>query len=256
MLSLPYRFGGLGLLNPVEKCAGEYEQSLAVTEQLKDLIFRQDLDISGLDKDIIKETKKEMKAKKEKHYNELLEAVSDELDEKGKRLLSCAKEKGDSSWLSALPIRKFGYSINKQEFKDAVNLRYGWKIADLPAFCGCGSRNGIDHTLVCKKGGYVSMRHNALRDLMGKMMEEVCKDVVIEPILLPVDENEVEGNTSENARLDIAARGVWRGYERTFFDVRVTHPTANSHMKKSLENLYRENEDEKKRLYGERVRNS
>ena len=100
------------------------------------------------------------------------------------------------------------------------------------------------------------MRHNALRDLMGKMMEEVCKDVVIEPILLPVDENEVEGNTSENARLDIAARGVWRGYERTFFDVRVTHPTANSHMKKSLENLYKENEDEKKRLYGERVRNS
>ena len=75
------------------------------------------------------------------------------------------------------------------------------------------------------------MPHNALRDLMGKMMEEVCKDVVIEPMLLPVDENEVEGNTSENARLDIAARGVWRGYERTFFDVRVTHPTANSHMK-------------------------
>ena len=67
--------------NPVEKCAGEYEQSLAVTEQLKDLIFRQDLDISGLDKDVIKKTKKEMKAKKEKHYNELLEAVSDELDE-------------------------------------------------------------------------------------------------------------------------------------------------------------------------------
>ena len=145
--------------------------------------------------------------------------MSDELDEKGKRLLSCAKEKGASSWLSALPIRKFGYSINKQEFKDAVNLRYGWKIADLPAFCGCGSRNGIDHTLVCKKGGYVSMRHNALRDLMGKMMEEVCKDVVIEPMLLPVDENEVEGNTSENARLDIAATGVWRGYERSFFDV-------------------------------------
>ena len=100
------------------------------------------------------------------------------------------------------------------------------------------------------------MRHNALRDLMGKMMEEVCKDVVIEPMLLPVDENEVEGNVSENARLDIAARGVWRGYERTFFDVRVTHPTASSHMKKSLENLYKENEDEKKRLYGERVRNS
>ena len=38
------------------------------------------------------------------------------------------------------------------------------------------------------------MRHNARRNLMGKMTEEVCKDVVIKPMLLPVDENEVEGN--------------------------------------------------------------
>ena len=55
------------------------------------------------------------------------------------------------------------------------------------------------------------MRHNILRNLMGKMIEEICKDVVIEPMLLPVDENEVQGNISENNRLDIA-----RGYERTF----------------------------------------
>ena len=42
--------------------------------------------------------------------------------------------------------------------------------------------NGIDHTLICKKGGYVSMRHNALRDLNAEMQREVCRDVVTEPI--------------------------------------------------------------------------
>ena len=55
-----------------------------------------------------------------------------------------------------------------------------------------------------------------LRDLMGKMMEEACKDVVIVPMLLPVDENEVEGNTSENARLDKAARGCGEDMKEHF----------------------------------------
>ena len=64
--------------------------------------------------------------------------------------------------------------------------------------------------LFAKKEGNVKMRHNAQRDLMGKMMEEVCKDVIIEPVLLPVAENELKGNIAENARLDIAARVVWR----------------------------------------------
>ena len=187
---------------------------------------------------------------------ELFEAVSNQLDEKSKRLLICAREKGASSWLSSLPIRRLGYAINKQEFRDAIALRYGWKICDLPSFCGCGSSNSIDHALVCKKGGYVSMRHNALRDLEGRLMESVCKDVRIEPALLPVLNDAVEGNSSDQARLDISARGIWAGYEKCFFDVRVTHPTADSHMKKSLEQIYRENENEKKRAYGNRVRES
>ena len=36
-------------------------------------------------------------------------------------------------------------------------------------------------------------------------------------------------------------------------DVRVTHPTAQSHIKKSMERLYRENEREKKNLYNDRI---
>ena len=47
-------------------------------------------------------------------------------------------------------------------------------------------------------------------------MEEACKDVVIVPMLLPVDENEVEGNTSENARLDKAARGCGEDMKEHF----------------------------------------
>ena len=46
------------------------------------------------------------------------ERISDLLKEK-KKLFHAAREKGASSWLSTLPIQKLGYTINKQEFRDA-----------------------------------------------------------------------------------------------------------------------------------------
>ena len=54
---------------------------------------------------------------------------------------------------------------------------------------------------------------------------------------------------------DISARGVWSRYEKTFFDVKVIHPTAESHMRKSLGALYSEGEAEKKRKYNDRIIN-
>ena len=97
------------------------------------------------------------------------------------------------------------------------------------------------------------MRHNVLRNTEAKLMEKVCKDVRIEPELLPIDGEIIQGNVSEKARLDVSARGVWSQQEKTFFDIRVSHPNANSHMAKSLEALYKENEQEKKRAYNDRV---
>ena len=65
------------------------------------------------------------------------------------------------------------------------------------------------------------MRHNALRDLNAEMQREVCKDVVIEPQLLPLDNESVEGTSADRAAPDISSRGMWSTFERTFFDVRV-----------------------------------
>ena len=37
-----------------------------------------------------------------------------------------------------------------------------------------------------KKGGFVTLRHNSLRDLTANILKEICKDVSIEPpILIP-----------------------------------------------------------------------
>ena len=34
-----------------------------------------------------------------------------------------------------------------------------------------------DHLLSCHLGGYTNMRHTRLRDLIAKMLKEVCYDV-------------------------------------------------------------------------------
>jgi len=59
-------------------------------------------------------------------------------------------EKGASSWLSALLIKAIGYALNKQEFTDAVCMRYGWKVKGIPTHCACGETNSVDHSLICK----------------------------------------------------------------------------------------------------------
>ena len=87
-----------------------------------------------------------------------------------------------------------------------------------------------------------------LRDTEANIMEKVCIDVQTEPALLETD--------GQDIRPDISARGIWNRYEKTFFDVKVIHPTADSHMAKPLGRLYSEGEAEKKRKYNERIINT
>ena len=113
-----------------------------------------------------------------------------------------------SSSYTALPIQRLGYTLNKQEFRDSVCLRYGWNIPNTPSFCQCGQKNDIDHTLSCQLGGYVIMRHNRVRDLEADLMKEVCHNVQVEPELLPIEKDRLGGNTKKKARLDVAGVGL------------------------------------------------
>ena len=214
------------------------------------------MDITLFNKYEMNKTKRQLKLQKEKDLKLEVEEILAQLSETTKRSLLASQEKGASSWLAALPLKHLGYALNKQEFRDAMRLRYGWNIPDTPTYCACGSRNSGDHILTCKKGGYVSMRHNAIRDAEAKFMQEVCRDVKIEPDLIPIERENVQDNTASGARLDISARGVWSPCEKTFFDVRITHPNAESHRSKSLPQIYKQNEAEKKRRYNDRIINS
>ena len=58
----------------------------------------------------------------------------------------------------------------------------------------------------CKKGGFISIRYNDLRNLMTNTMLEVWKDTEVEPKLTALYEDELHGrtlNNSNEARVDI-----------------------------------------------------
>ncbi|XP_062523730.1 uncharacterized protein LOC134198370 [Corticium candelabrum] len=112
--------------------------------------------------------------------------------------------------------------------------------------------------MICQKGGFPTLRHNEIRNITADLLREVSTDVTIEPVLRPLDGEQFAHRTAitdDNARVDISARGVWRHGERAFFDVRVFYPNAASNRKhSSLKSAYVSHENEKKRAYGERIR--
>ena len=79
----------------------------------------------------------------------------------------------------------------------------------LPSTCACSKPFNIDHALSCPKGGFVYQR-NELRDTLANMVQEVCKDVKVEPDLEPIRGEQLNAGAirSNGARSDVSARGL------------------------------------------------
>ena len=222
--------------------------------------MNQDQDLSKLDKSLISKTKADLKLEKEIAFVAEKKRIESLItSEPKKRAFMMASEKGSSSWLSALPLRSLGYCLNKKDFRDSLRLRYNWPIPDVCQHCACGKNNSVDHALTCKKGGYVTFRHDILVETEAELLREAkCRNVYTEPSLLPTcTELHPKGTiTADGARLDIVATGLYGKNEKTFMDVRITHPNAPSNLSIPVEKLLLKNEAEKKSKYGSRVINT
>ena len=263
MYSLPAKYGGLSLLNPVEICNIEHSNSKSATRSIVDSILKQKVLLNNEELSSVARATKAAKYAIQKckavHYNAKQKQISDQLPTNNQRkIFGQLKDKGVSCWLTSLPLVEFGFTLSKQEFQDSLRIHYNKDLQNLPQFCACGAKNSLNHSLSCKKGGFVSLRHNQVRDLEASMLSEVCKDVVIEPQLTPLTGETFfhkTANTADEARLDISARGVWNTLDKTFFDVRIFHSQCPSNMNLELKALYNKHEKEKKRCYNARVIN-
>ena len=135
--------------------------------------------------------------------------------------MDLASVPGSSSWLMALPVEEHGFCLHKGAFVDYLPLRYGWTLLRIPTKCVWGSSFKVDHLLSCPHGGFLSLCHNEIRELTANLLMEVhvCNDVKVEPDLQDITTESMTGctaNTTDGARLDIAANGVWGGDEKGY----------------------------------------
>ena len=173
------------------------------------------------------------------------------------RNLALLSEKGASSWLTCLPLQSLNFTLNRQEWYDAISARYNLPLVGqtLPQNCACGEENTIDHLISCKLGGFVCFRHNNVRDFIGHELSKVCVDTKIEPHLLNVRNMSLPPGTitSDGARLDISTRGFWSNLDSVYFDVRIFNPRTASNANLAVAKVYEKHEKKKKKAYLHRV---
>ena len=174
---------------------------------------------------------------------------------KTQRAVEFIKEKGASSWLSVIPLKEINFTLNKREFRDAIKLRYGWEFNDIPTVCVSGDLFDADHAMICMRGSYIIQRHNEIRDLEAEILQAVCTDVEMEPVVQEVTVEVLPrgANKAPDARLDIRVRSFRAREQSAFFDVRVSHSNADSYKNLTSEQIYKLHENDKKRLNSSRV---
>ena len=200
LLAIPVKFGGLGLQNLCEVANTELLNSKEKTRELYENVIKQNKDFQ-IDSEKTKTIKYELKRRKISNYTNKLEELRNSMNEKMKRCNDISNETESSNWLSVIPTREFNHVLNKQQLWD------------------------FQHAMSCKNGGFVTLRHNEVRDITATLLSDVCKDVELEPSLLPLNGQQQTmrktAKTNDEVRVDICARSFWVSGQRAFFDVRV-----------------------------------
>ena len=140
-LSLPVRFGGLGISDPQETADIEYRNSIEMTEELTKQIVNQEQD-GDVDLSLINKRKEIIRQRGEEVFKEKRNRImkDPQMSEDQKKLFELSQEKGSRAWLTALPIQSLGYAFNKEDYRGCLALRYGWRIKNMPQYCACAKK--------------------------------------------------------------------------------------------------------------------
>jgi hypothetical protein len=259
LLSLPARYGGLGVFNPCVKAPQSHKFSEALCTPLVRLILKQEDSFDPLSlKDEQKIIKKMQEAERDTIQEIRIEQIQNkESSPELKRAIEIARQKGASSWVTAMPTEEHETVLHKKDFVDAIYIRYGWQIPDLPEICVCGKHFDVQHSLDCGTGGFRTLQHNEVRDLVADcLIESQYRGVVTEPDLIPLSGEIFEHlsvNKDEEARSDVKCLGFWRRMRQAFFDIKVISPYARSYLPKNHKQMFREAEQSKNREYKARI---
>ena len=176
ILSLNISDGGMGIKVLQQEAQSQYEASRRITQPHVQSIISQDQILRQKDENgkTAKELKREVRSLANEKRSEKRQHIIENSADSLKRCILQAQEKGASAWLNAVPIPEQKFDLNKQQFYDALNLRYNLPLSNLPATCACGAKFDIVHSQQCKMGGFIHQRHDALKNLTASHLNKVC----------------------------------------------------------------------------------
>ena len=102
----------------------------------------------------------------------------------------------------------------------------------------------------------MAQRHNGVRNFVTSFLGKVCTNAEVKPQLQPLDNEQFNLSstvTSPEARLEMETEGFSSRGVTAFFDVRVTHVNSKCNQGKATSTIFKEQEEEKKRKYQQRV---
>ena len=131
-------------------------------------------------KNTYKKPEKERCKERTKKLTNRSSKIPANLDPDTKRAVTQANEKGASSRLTILPIEEYGFTLTKNEFRDAIHLHYNKMLKGMQSQCPCGQNYDVAHALNCKRGGFIIMRHNTVQDFEANLLKTTLNDVTVE----------------------------------------------------------------------------
>ena len=146
LLKLPVRLGGLGIPILSEVAREYFESSKKITAPLVTIRILQG-DILP-DDSHVKTLKLKEKMKREKKLIIKAAAIEQFLSPAELRPVRDAKDPDASNWLFTVPLEEY-FELNKKEFRDVMNLRYGKDLKELPSKYPCGESFNMTNALNC-----------------------------------------------------------------------------------------------------------
>ena len=96
-----------------------------MSEDLRSKIIEQEGANSQQHDKKIKENENNIQKCKESHHHTILQRLRNNMSDEQRQSNKINQQQGASTWLTALPLKEEGYTINKNCFLDLLRLRYG-----------------------------------------------------------------------------------------------------------------------------------
>ena len=158
------------------------------------------------------------------------------------RLNEINQEKVSSTWFSTLPIKEERYSLSKHELWDLVKIYYGSPIYWLPNTCSFGTKNNIQHSLICGKGGFISYSNMA-----AGLLVHICHNVRDESPLQTLTREAPNITDETKVEFQYFIWDFWTKNKMAFFEASIFNPNVKRNKKKPSATVFQSQWNEKEK---------